>query len=116
MSNDKNSLNEGMIKDFLDKIFYKIVNGLNDKVIQKIRRDPELDRKISEFRRSQDELMDALDDLAKNPEKYMEKGSSDSRNRGSTSSKSPSSSSKSFNDDRDDHDDDTPDFIKKMMD
>jgi len=69
---DKKQLKEGRIRRFVDWIFYSLLNGINDSIINALRDDPEIDKAIEDFEESQEELKSALRDIGENPQKYID--------------------------------------------
>lgn len=108
MSKNKRRLDEG-VADFFDKIFYKIINGINDRMVRKIRKDPEMDKKIQDFKNAKENLFDALDDMAEDAKKMDQK--TDKNKEGGKKSKDNSSDDGSKSDDED-----IPSFLKDLED
>lgn len=72
MSKDKKQLKEGRIRRFVDWVFYSLLNGINDSIINSLKKDPEIERAVEDFHEAQEDLESALKDFGENPEKYIE--------------------------------------------
>lgn len=70
MSKKKQQLDEGRIKDWIDKIFYWVLEKRRNKVIEKLKNDPKLDRHLSEFEEKMTEMEKILEDFFNNPENF----------------------------------------------
>ena len=68
---EKRNLSEGRIKKFIDKVFYWIINGIHNKLVDRIRNDPQVQRDIERFEKAKNKLRNTLRDVAENPDKYL---------------------------------------------
>jgi len=55
---------------FIRKTINNFLKGAKNDVLNRLQEDPEIDRKLEELREKHREVIETIEDLAENPEKY----------------------------------------------
>lgn len=60
--NKKVKLTEGKIAKFFDKLVFGILNDANERIVNSLRNDPEMEKALSDFEKSSKEFREKFED------------------------------------------------------